>query len=186
MRANEKGTCQYFFQNGHFVEYYSLSVDTWTCIKMAHFPLKSSLLGFVIVLQIVWECHVIDAGLVTTAPFWWWDLELLMLTRHPLIPSVASVRCSHVQSWVFEKISCKIYSSQLWVCVFGINNQKVMSHFYLHHEGQANRGFNEICSLLLEYITNHVSDIVKELIFFFRQQSWPKQKPYLVSDSLQR
>jgi hypothetical protein len=41
----------------------------------------------------------------------------------------------------------------------------MMSHFYLYHEGQGEGEPNEICSLLLDYITNHVSETVKELQF---------------------
>jgi hypothetical protein len=51
-----------------------------------------------------------------------------------------------------------------------------MSHFYLYHEGQVKRGPNEI---LLDYITNHVSETVKEL-FLFRRLSWPNRNNAIV------
>jgi hypothetical protein len=34
--------------------------------------------------------------------------------------------------------------------------------YHVHHEGEAKRGPNEICSLLSDYITNYVSETVKE------------------------
>jgi hypothetical protein len=77
-----------------------------------------------------------------------------------------------------------LYFHELWVYVFGTNNQKVMSHFYLYHEGQAKKESNEICFLLLDCIINHVSETVKELHFFPRQLSWSKQI-MLLSDFLQ-
>jgi hypothetical protein len=49
---------------------------------------------------------------------------------------------------------------------FGINNLKIMSYFYLYHKRQVKRGPKEIYSLLLDYITNHVSESVKELHIF--------------------
>jgi hypothetical protein len=60
--------------------------------------------------------------------------------------------------------------------MYNLNNNK--SHFY--HEGQAKRGPKEICSLLLDYITNHISSAVKELNIFSRQLSWPKQNHSVV------
>jgi hypothetical protein len=38
-----------------------------------------------------------------------------------------------------------------------------MSHFYLHQDRQANRGYNEIYSYLLACITNQVYETVNEL-----------------------
>jgi hypothetical protein len=67
--------------------------------------------------------------------------------------------------------------------VYGMNDLK-MSYFYLYHERQANRGPSEMCSLLLDYIANHVCETVEELHTFIRQLSWPKQKPYGKSDFL--
>jgi hypothetical protein len=69
--------------------------------------------------------------------------------------------------------------------VFAINNLKVMSDFYLYHGRQAKRGPNETCSLLLEYITNHVSETVEELQLF-PTAILAKRETTLLSDSLQR
>jgi hypothetical protein len=38
-----------------------------------------------------------------------------------------------------------------------------MLNFYLYHEGQAKRGPNEICSLLVTYTTNHIPGTFSEL-----------------------
>jgi hypothetical protein len=47
------------------MEYYSLSVDPWTCKKTAHTALIPSLLEFVTILQTVWGDNI------TTSVFWW-------------------------------------------------------------------------------------------------------------------
>jgi hypothetical protein len=73
------------------------------------------------------------------------------------------------------------YFRQLWAqaYVYGISNRKTMSHSHLCHEGQAKRGPNEMCSIL-DYITNHVSETVKELHICFLAET----KATLLSDSL--
>jgi hypothetical protein len=58
--------------------------------------------------------------------------------------------------------------------IFGINNLKIMSHFY--NEVLVKKGPYKMCSLLLDYITNHKYEIVKELNFYPDSFSWPKQK----------
>jgi hypothetical protein len=65
------------------------------------------------------------------------------------------------------------YIRQLRVYAFETNNLKTMSHFY--HEGQDKRGPNEIRCLLLDYITNHISETTKELNFFLISDSCPCQ-----------
>lgn len=59
------------------------------------------------------------------------------------------------------------YLRQLWVNCFGIKNLKTNeSVFYVFHEGMANKGANEVCSMLLHYMDNFLTDQIKELILF--------------------
>jgi hypothetical protein len=74
------------------------------------------------------------------------------------------------------------YFHEPWVYVFG-TNLKIMSHFYLYHEGQAKIGPNEIHSLLLDYITNHIPENVKE--GFLLTAVLAERETILLSDSLQ-
>jgi hypothetical protein len=131
-----------------FMEYHSLSVDSWPYIKTAHIPFKSGLLEFASVSQIVWEGHMLltCAIFIVTALILWWGLEILMPTMNSLLPSLASVYYRHMWSWAFVWISeCKIccshipvqeifYFHQLWVHVFGINNQKMSLFIYIRKQ----------------------------------------------------
>lgn len=59
------------------------------------------------------------------------------------------------------------YLRQLWVNCFGIKNLKTEeSTFYMYHEGEACKGSNDVCSMLLDYINNNISSDIKELYFF--------------------
>lgn len=59
------------------------------------------------------------------------------------------------------------YLRQLWVNCFGIKNLKTgKSVFYVYHEGIANKGSNEICSILLHYFDNFLDGNIKELFLF--------------------
>lgn len=59
------------------------------------------------------------------------------------------------------------YLRQLWVNCFGIKNLKTnKSVFYVFHEGIANKGSNEICSMLLHYIENFLDGNIQELFLF--------------------
>lgn len=59
------------------------------------------------------------------------------------------------------------YLRQLWVYVFNIHDLKTgKSVFYVHHEGQAQKGPNEVCSFLLHYINNFIDPEIKELHVF--------------------
>jgi hypothetical protein len=60
-----------------------------------------------------------------------------------------------------------------------------MSNFHQYHEGHTKRGLDEICSLLLDYITNHASETVKEH-HFFPTAVLPTTETTLLSDYLQR
>lgn len=59
------------------------------------------------------------------------------------------------------------YLRQLWVYVFCIHDiKKGTSEFHLYHEGMGNRGPNEVCTFINDYITNNVPKKVKELHLF--------------------
>lgn len=59
------------------------------------------------------------------------------------------------------------YLRQLWVNCFGIKNLKTgRSVFYNFHEGVANKGANEVCSMLLHYIDNFLGENIKQLYIF--------------------
>lgn len=56
------------------------------------------------------------------------------------------------------------YLTQLSVNVFCIHNLNTgKAYFYLYHEGIANKGPNEVCSFIMDYITNYVDPDVREL-----------------------
>jgi hypothetical protein len=98
MSGNEKVTCQYFSKMA-FMEYHSLSVDPWTCMKTEYIPFKFSLLEIVVILQIVWEGHMSltsVAVFTNTAVFWWESLELVMLTRNRKIYSSHTYLCKRL------------------------------------------------------------------------------------------
>lgn len=59
------------------------------------------------------------------------------------------------------------YLRQLWVNCFGIKNLKTNeSVFYVYHEGLANKGANEVCSMILHYLDTFLDGNVKELYLF--------------------
>lgn len=59
------------------------------------------------------------------------------------------------------------YLRQLWVNCFGIKNLKTNNTvFYVFHEGVANKGSNEICSMLLHYIDHFLEENIQELFLF--------------------
>ena len=59
------------------------------------------------------------------------------------------------------------YLTQLTVNVFNIHNFKTgESFFYIYHEGNGNKGPNEVFFFLLHYIKNYVPDNVEELLLF--------------------
>lgn len=59
------------------------------------------------------------------------------------------------------------YLRQLWVNCLGIKNLKTKETvFYVFHEGVANKGSNEICSMLLHYIDNFLEGNIQELFLF--------------------
>lgn len=56
------------------------------------------------------------------------------------------------------------YLTQLTVNVFGIHNLKTgQAFFYIYHEGLGNKGPNEVCSFVMDYINNYIPESVKEL-----------------------
>lgn len=51
------------------------------------------------------------------------------------------------------------YLRNLWLFVFGIHNLKNnTAQFCCYHEGQGNRGPNEVCTFLNEYIHKQLTD----------------------------
>ena len=59
------------------------------------------------------------------------------------------------------------YYRQLWVYAFEIHNLKDNTgHFYTYYEGQANKGPNEVCTFILDYISKKISAEIKELHIF--------------------
>lgn len=59
------------------------------------------------------------------------------------------------------------YLRQLWVHCFGIKDLKTgKSTFYMYHEGIANKGANEVCSMLMHYIKNNIGPNIKYLYLF--------------------
>lgn len=58
------------------------------------------------------------------------------------------------------------YMRQLWVNVFSLHDLKTnSSKLYVYHEGEANKGPDEVCSMLLKYF-NDIPVNVKHLILF--------------------
>lgn len=56
------------------------------------------------------------------------------------------------------------YLHQLPVYVFGIHSSKDnTASFCVYHEGRAQKGINEVCSFLLQYINNCIPPEVQEL-----------------------
>lgn len=56
------------------------------------------------------------------------------------------------------------YLRQLWVHVFTIHNlQDNSSKVYMYHEGQAKKGANEVCTFILDYLTNEIKPGTKKL-----------------------
>lgn len=59
------------------------------------------------------------------------------------------------------------YMRQLWLNVFSIHDLKTnRSKLYVYHEGEANKGPDEVCSMLLHYFDTEIPSNVKHLILF--------------------
>nr|CAH7725218.1 unnamed protein product [Callosobruchus chinensis] len=59
------------------------------------------------------------------------------------------------------------YYRQLWVYAFQIHNLKDNTdHFYTYHEGQGQKGPNEVCTFLSDYIMKHIPPEITELYMF--------------------
>lgn len=59
------------------------------------------------------------------------------------------------------------YMRQLWVNVFCIHDLKSnKAKLYVYHEGEGNKGPDEVCSFLLDYITTELPNSVKKLILY--------------------
>ncbi|VEN44475.1 unnamed protein product [Callosobruchus maculatus] len=93
------------------------------------------------------------------------EIRQLCQTRH----DVAALSFDFMQNLPLPHIPVQdiFYLRQLWVNCFGIKNLKTnKTVFYVFHEGVANKGSNEICSMLLHYIDNFLDGNVQELFLF--------------------
>lgn len=84
-------------------------------------------------------------------------------------PEVGGFTFDYMQNLPLPNIPVQeiFYFRQLWLYLFEIHNLKDNSgYFYSYHEGHAKKGPNEICTFLIDYISNHVSPEVKELHIF--------------------
>lgn len=72
------------------------------------------------------------------------------------------------------------YLRQLTVQVFCIYNTKTkLSHFYVYHEGKANKGSNDVTSFLMDYMSTLPSNI--EEIHLFSDNCWGQNKNHTLS-----
>lgn len=59
------------------------------------------------------------------------------------------------------------YLRKLWLNVFCIHNLTTnKAVFYTYHEGTANKGTDEVCSSLYNYILKYIPNSVRELYVF--------------------
>jgi hypothetical protein len=59
------------------------------------------------------------------------------------------------------------YYRHLWVFNFCVHDLKTgKAVFYSYHEGEGKKDPDEVCSFLLDYVSNHVPERVKELYLF--------------------
>ena len=83
--------------------------------------------------------------------------------------SVAAVVIDFMQNLPLPHIPVQeiFYLRQLWVNVCNIQDLKTSkSVFYIYHEGQAQKGPNEVCSFLLNYIDTYTRPGIKEVFVF--------------------
>lgn len=84
-------------------------------------------------------------------------------------PELLGLCFDYCQNLPLPKIPIQdiFYMRQLWVYMFGVHNMKTnTSVLYTYHEGIARKGANEVCTFLLNYITEYVPHTVKELRLF--------------------
>lgn len=84
-------------------------------------------------------------------------------------PQVLSICMDYMQNIQLPQVPVQetFYLRQLTVNVFCIHDVKSnTAMIYLYHEGTANKGPNEVCSFLKDYLDNHVSPEIKEIRIF--------------------
>lgn len=82
---------------------------------------------------------------------------------------VAALTFDYMQNLPLPNIPIQeiFYLRQLWVNCFGIKNLKTNeSVFYVYHEGVANKGANEVCSMILHYLDHFLGKHIQELYLF--------------------
>lgn len=82
---------------------------------------------------------------------------------------VAALTFDYMQNLPLPNIPIQeiFYLRQLWVNCFGIKNLKTNeSVFYVYHEGVANKGANEVCSMIHHYLDNFLGENIQELHLF--------------------
>lgn len=93
------------------------------------------------------------------------EIEKLSKTR----PDVMGIAFDYMQNLPlpFLPVQEMFYLRKLWFYVFNVCDMKNnKAYFYTYSEGEANKGPNEVCSMVLSFIDNHVPDDVKELHVF--------------------
>lgn len=81
-------------------------------------------------------------------------------------PKILSLSFDYMQNLTVPLIPVQetYYLCQVNINVFCIhNNKKNNAKIYLYHEGQGRKGPNEVCSFLMDYLDNEISDEVEEL-----------------------
>lgn len=84
-------------------------------------------------------------------------------------PEVLGITLDYMQNLPLPVIPVQeiFYFRQLWLYAFEIHSLKTEAgHFYMYHEGQGNKGPNEVCTFLNDYIVNHIPQEVQELHIF--------------------
>lgn len=84
-------------------------------------------------------------------------------------PDVMGIAFDYMQNLPlpFLPVQEMFYLRKLWFYVFNIYDMKNnKAYFYTYAEGEANKGPNEVCSMVLSFIQNHMPNEVKELHVF--------------------
>lgn len=84
-------------------------------------------------------------------------------------PEVMGLAFDYMQNMPLPHIPVQeiFYFRQLWVFAFQIHNLKENTgHFYTYHEGQGQKGPNEVCTFLNDYIMKHIPTEITELHLF--------------------
>lgn len=74
----------------------------------------------------------------------------------PVIPPTAPHTCS----------GSVLSPAAVGVCILYIQHEERDIEFHIYHEGIGNKGQNEVCNFLNDYITNNIPETIKELHLF--------------------